>query len=32
MINKFEELINALGSGGASATTAELLIEDLNHA
>jgi lipid-A-disaccharide synthase len=32
MINKFEELINALGSGGASATTAKLLIEDLNHA
>jgi len=32
MINKFEELINTLGSGGASAITAELLIDDLNHA
>ena len=32
MINKFEELINTLGSGGASAKTAELLIDDLNHA
>jgi len=32
MINKFEELINTLGSGGASAKTAELLIDNLNHA
>ena len=32
MMNKFEELINKLGSGGASAKTAELLIDDLNHA
>ena len=32
MMNKFEELINKLGSGGASAKTAKLLIDDLNHA
>lgn len=32
MINKFEELINTLGSGGASEKTAKLLIDDLNHA
>ncbi|MFT6165998.1 MAG: lipid-A-disaccharide synthase [Vicingaceae bacterium] len=32
MMNKFEELIHKLGSGGASAKTAELLIDDLNHA
>jgi len=32
MLNKFDELINQLGSGGASAKTAELLVNDLNHA
>jgi len=32
MLNKFEELINKLGSGGASAKTAKLLIDDLTHA
>ena len=32
MMNKFEELIDKLGSGGASAKTAELLIDDLKHA
>tara|TARA_B110000503_G_scaffold141362_1_gene234655 strand:+ start:1292 stop:2419 length:1128 start_codon:yes stop_codon:yes gene_type:complete len=32
MMNKFEELINKLGSGGASAKTAVLLIDDLHHA
>jgi len=32
MINKFDALIDKLGSGGASAKTAELLINDLNHA
>ncbi len=32
MMNKFEILINKLGSGGASAKTAKLLIDDLHHA
>ena len=32
MMNKFDELINKLGSGGASEKTAKLLIDDLNHA
>ncbi|MBL4708128.1 MAG: lipid-A-disaccharide synthase [Flavobacteriales bacterium] len=31
MMDKFETLINTLGSGGASAKTAELLIEDLKN-